>query len=158
MSRKFRGNPAVQPSGSVAVPSVVALMFKQTASTRKPKVRPMAFVVDLSAARHSRRRQTAERRVRAVLEDNRAALSRLFASGLIFTQKGSRAARELLGAHQGLLKVIDFLTRLGAEERSLDLRLKLRGEEIFEHLDAQLARTAQLTARTGEFLSGRGRE
>jgi hypothetical protein len=29
---------------------------------------------------------------------------------------------------------------------------------VFAHLDAQLARTAQLTARTGEFLSGRGRE
>jgi hypothetical protein len=125
-------------------------MVKETASTRKAKARSMASIVDLSAARLSRRRQTAERRVRAVLEDNRAALSRLFASGLIFTQKGSRAARELLGAHQGLLKVIDFLTRLGAEDQSLDVRLKLRGEEIFQQLDAQLARTAQLTARTGE--------
>jgi len=29
------------------------------------------------------------------MEENRAALSRLFSSGLIFTQKGSRAGRDL---------------------------------------------------------------
>jgi DNA mismatch repair protein MutH len=39
-----------------------------------------------------------------------------------------------------------------------DAALKTRAEEVFDHLDAQLARTAQLTARTGEFLSGRGRD
>jgi len=36
--------------------------------------------------------------------------------------------------------------------------LKHRAEEAFSQLDAQLARAAQLTARTGEFLSGRSRE
>jgi hypothetical protein len=94
--------------------------------------------------------------VRAVLDDNRAALSRLFATGLIFTQKGSRAGRELLGAHQALLKVVDLFARL--DEGELDLRLKERSEEIFEQLDAQLAHAAQLTVRTGEFLANRGRE
>ena len=39
-------------------------------------------MVDLSSVRELRRREIAERRVRAVLEGNRAALSRLFATGL----------------------------------------------------------------------------
>ncbi|HXN81635.1 MAG TPA: hypothetical protein VN883_04110 [Myxococcales bacterium] len=133
-------------------------MAKQTAERRKPKSRSIAAVVDLAEARLSRKQQLAERRVRAVLDDNRAALTRLFASGLIFTQKGSRAGRELLGAHQALLKVVDLFARMTDGEADGDRRLDLQGDELFRHLDAQLARTAQLTARTGEFLSGRYRE
>lgn len=133
-------------------------MPKQTAEKRKPRARAMANVLDLSAARLSRKHQLAERRLRAVLDDNRAALGRLFASGLIFTQKGSRAGRELLGAHQALLKVVDLLGRMSDGASESDLRFKLRGDDLFRYLESQLARTAQLTARTGEFLSGRYRE
>ena len=61
--------------------------------------RSRATVVDLSSVREARRRELAERRVRSVMDGNRAALTRLFASGLIFTQKGSRAGRELLREH-----------------------------------------------------------
>ena len=142
-------------------------MPKQTASPSKlktprprgPRGKPqLAPVVDLATARLGRKRQLAERRVRSVLDDNRGALSRLFATGLIFTQKGSRAARELLGAHQALLKVADVFARMNDGDESPGLRLKLRGEDLFVHLEAQLARTASLTARTGEFLLGRSRE
>jgi len=96
--------------------------------------RTWAPVVDLSSVRAQKRRELAERRVRSALDENRAALARLFGTGLIFTQKGARAGRDLLSAHQSLLKA------------------------VFEHLDAQLARTAQLSARTGEFVAGRGRD
>src|SRR6266851_789803 len=102
--------------------------------------RSRATVVDLSSVREERRRELAERRVRSVMDGNRAALTRLFASGLVFTQKGSRAARELLREHQTLQKLHD------------------RAEDVFARLDAQLARTAQLTARAGDFLSGRSRD
>ena len=119
--------------------------------------RPAATVVDLAVVRLQHRRHLAERRVRAVLEENRAALTRLFASGLIFTQTGSRNGRDLLGAHQALLKLVDLAARLdeaavgaGRRERELD--------ELFRLIDVQLTRTIHLTARTGEFLSGRGRE
>src|SRR5712692_3422989 len=98
--------------------------------------RSRATVVDLSSVREERRRELAERRVRSVMDGNRAALTRLFASGLVFTQKGSRAARELLREHQTLQKLVDLFARLAA----------------------QLARTAQLTARAGAFLSGRSRD
>ena len=112
-------------------------------------------MVDLSCVRELRRREIAERRVRTVLEGNRAALSRLFATGLIFTQKGSRAARDLLRAHQSLLKTADLFARLG---ESRNTTLQGRGDEMLARLDPLLARTSQLTARTGEFLAGRGRE
>ena len=131
-------------------------MAKQKAQ-RRTRGRAGAAVVDLSSVREGRRREIADKRVRETMEDNRAALSRLFSTGLIFTQKGARAGRELLLAHQALLKVIDLFARMGEDRGGLDLGLKVRGEEVFAHLDAQLNRTEQLTARTGEFL-GRGRE
>ena len=117
--------------------------------------RARATVVDLSSVREARRRELAERRVRSVMDGNRAALTRLFASGLIFTQKGSRAGRELLREHQTLQKLVDLFARLG---EGRDLSLRDRAEDVFSRLDAQLARTAQLTARAGDFLSGRSRD
>jgi len=116
------------------------------------------MVVDLSSVRAQRRRELAERRVRDAIDDNRAALSRLFATGLIFTQKGARAGRDLLLAHQALLRTADLFARLVEPGARDDAGLKHRAEEVFAHLDSQLTRTAQLTARTGEFLSGRGRD
>jgi hypothetical protein len=126
--------------------------MKSGRSVRKRDRRAAAAVVDLSSVRTRKRREVAERRVRIAMDENRAALTRLFASGLIFTQKGSRAGRDLLLAHQSLLKVVDVFARLVEPG---DHALKIRAEEAFQQLDAQLARTAQLTQRTGEFLSGR---
>jgi len=125
---------------------------------RRRTRRATALVVDLSSIRAERRREQAEERVRGAMEDNRAALSRLFSTGLIFTQKGSRAGRDLLLAHQALLRTADLFARLEEPRARDDAALKHRAEEVFAHLDAQLARTSQLTARTGEFLSGRGRD
>ena len=125
---------------------------------RRRTRRATAQVVDLSSVRAERRREQAEERVRDAMEENRAALSRLFSSGLIFTQKGSRAGRDLLLAHQALLRTADLFARLEEPRARDDAALKHRAEEVFAHLDAQLARTTQLTARTGEFLSGRGRD
>jgi uncharacterized membrane-anchored protein YhcB (DUF1043 family) len=125
---------------------------------RRRTRRGAAMVVDLSSVRAQRRREQAEDRVRDAMDENRAALSRLFASGLIFTQKGARAGRDLLLAHQALLRTADLFARLVEPSARDDAALKHRAEEVFSHLDSQLARTAQLTARTGEFLSGRSRE
>ncbi|MFL5374628.1 MAG: hypothetical protein ACJ78T_11600 [Myxococcales bacterium] len=126
-----------------------------TAPTKARKLRPGGEVVDLSSIRELRRREIAERRIRSVLDGNRAALSRLFATGLIFTQKGSRAARDLLRAHQSLLRTADLFARLVESHNGT---LQNRGDEVLARLDPLLARTSQLTARTGEFLAGRGRE
>ena len=125
---------------------------------RRRTRRAPALIVDLSSVRAQKRREQAETRVRDAMEENRAALSRLFSTGLIFTQKGARAGRDLLLAHQALLRSADLFARLDEPSARDDAALKHRAEEMFAHLDAQLARTLQLTARTGEFLSGRGRD
>src|SRR5205085_10020379 len=90
--------------------------------------RTRATVVDLSFVREERRRELAERRVRSVLDGNRAALTRLFASGLIFTQKGSRAGRALFRDHQTLQKLVDLFGRLG---EARDSALHNRAEDAF---------------------------
>ncbi|HYY53122.1 MAG TPA: hypothetical protein VE755_09625 [Myxococcales bacterium] len=130
----------------------------RTKHQRRRTRRGAAMVVDLSSVRAQRRREQAEERVRDAMDENRAALARLFASGLIFTQKGARAGRDLLLAHQALLRTADLFARLVEPSARDDAALKHRAEEVFAHLDSQLARTAQLTARTGEFLSGRSRD
>jgi hypothetical protein len=119
------------------------------------KSRRAAAIVDLSSVRAQKKRELAERRVRSAMNDNRAALARLFSTGLIFTHKGTRAGRDLLLAHQALLKIVDVFARLIEPSSRDDHSLQVRAEEVFASLDAQLARTAQLTQRTGEFLSGR---
>ena len=126
---------------------------RSTLGTMKTKAArpPSAQVVQLDEFRRAHHREHTERRVRRVLEENRAALRRLFASGLIFTQKGSRAGRDLLSAQLALLKLIDLISRMiedgPVSEHSI---------ETFAQIDAQLERTSHLTARTGEFLAGRG--
>ena len=134
-------------------------MAKRTSqrATRRASPQGSAAVVNLGVVRERRTRELAERRVRAVIDENRAALTRLFGTGLIFTQQGSRAGRDLLGAHQALLKIADLFAQL-REERHDDATLELRAEEAFAHLDEQLRKSAELAARTGEFVAGRGRD
>jgi hypothetical protein len=122
---------------------------------RQVRRKSTAAVVDLSSVRAQRKRELAERRVRGAMNENRAAVARLFSSGLIFTQKGSRAARDLLLAYQSLLRVVDVFARMIEPGSRDDYGFKLRADQVFASLEAQLARTAQLTQRTGEFLSGR---
>ena len=126
--------------------------------TKRARRRPEATIVDLSSVRAQRRRELAEKRVRAAMDENRAALRRLFATGLIFTQKGARAGRDLLLSHQALLRIVDLFARLIDPSARGDAALQHRADEAFLQLDAQLARAAQLTARAGEFVSGRGRD
>jgi hypothetical protein len=133
-------------------------MAKTRQQRRKTRRRSPASIIDLASVRALRRRELAERRVRNAMDENRGALSRLFSTGLIFTQKGARAGRDLLLAHQALLRSADLFARLLDPMSRHDAALKQRAEDLLAHLDGQLARTAQLTARTGEFLAGRGRD
>ena len=133
-------------------------MAKTRQQRRKTRRRSPASIIDLASVRALRRRELAERRVRNAMDENRGALSRLFSTGLIFTQKGARAGRDLRLAHQALLRSADLFARLLDPMSRHDAALKQRAEDLLAHLDGQLARTAQLTARTGEFLAGRGRD
>ncbi|ACG75049.1 conserved hypothetical protein [Anaeromyxobacter sp. K] len=109
-------------------------------------------VVDLAQARESRRLRELQARCRGVDEVNRRGLSRLFQSGLIFTRQGARLGRDLLLAHQHLLRVADLLARIGelpAEEAG-------DADPLYAEAQSLLARTTELTARTGLVLA-RGR-
>lgn len=107
-------------------------------------------MVDLSLARDARRLRDFQARCRAVDEVNRKALSRLFQTGLIFTRHGARLGRELLLAHQHLLRVSDLLARIGELPSTAPAA---DASALYDEAQTLLARTAELTARCGEALS-----
>ncbi len=107
-------------------------------------------MVDLAEARDARRLRDLAARCRGVDEVNRKSIARLFQSGLVFTRQGARLGRDLLLAHQHLLRVSDLLARIAdLPDASLD------GEaaSLYDEAQALLARTAELTARTGVVLA-----
>jgi len=114
---------------------------------------PAHLVVDLAHAREARRLREFQARCRSVDELNRKSLAQLFQSGLIYTRQGSRLARDLLLAHQHLLRVSDLLIRVGeltGPAASAD------AEPLYDEAQDLLARTAKLTSRTG-LVFARGR-
>jgi hypothetical protein len=104
------------------------------------------LVVDLSAARDARRLVEFQARCRAVDELNRKALSRLFQSGLLYTRQGARLGRDLLLAHQHLLRVSDLLLRIGELDGPSSAR---DAEPHYDEARELLARITKLTSRTG---------
>jgi hypothetical protein len=108
-------------------------------------------VVDLAAARGDRRLRDARERLGAMADGNRRALTRLFQSGLIFTRQGARLGRELLLAHQHLVRVADLLARLG--DPSGRPRRDAEAEALFGQLQLLLSRTAELSARSEGLLA-----
>jgi hypothetical protein len=110
-------------------------------------------VVDLAAARDARRLREFEGRCRSVDELNRKALSRLYQSGLVYTRQGARLGRDLLLAHQHLLRVSDLLLRIGELHGPAATR---EAEPLYDEAHELLARTTKLTSRTG-LVFARGR-
>jgi len=116
---------------------------------RSRKARPAPPVVDLAKARDARRLRDLQARCRAVDEVNRRSIGRLFQSGLVYTRQGARLGRDLLLAHQHLLRVADLLVRIA------ELPDAAKSEAAALHDEAQglLARTTELTARSGLVLA-----
>jgi hypothetical protein len=110
-------------------------------------------VVDLGAAREARRLREFQARARAVDELNRKALGRLYQTGLVFTRQGARLGRDLLLAHQHLLRVGDLLIRIGELAGPAAVR---DAEAFYDEARDLLARTTKLTSRTG-LVFARGR-
>ncbi len=109
-------------------------------------------MVDLADARDDRRLRDTRGRVRAVAETTRRTLERLFQTEILFTRAGARLGRDLLLAHQHLLRAGDLLSRLEA--------VAIEGggdgdtEALYAQVHALLARTGELSARS-EGLLGR---
>ena len=108
--------------------------------------------VNLSEARLSRRLKHYRERLNKVLTGNKRAVSRLYISGLLFTKEGSRAGRDLLLAHQHLLRAITLFDRLSHEGDIPAPRRQSEVDQIFVELDLLLQHTGELTARTGQVL------
>jgi hypothetical protein len=119
---------------------------------------PVAEVVNLHDARLSRRVDAYRARLDRVLKGNKRAVTRLFSTGLMFTKHGTRAGRDLLLAHEHLLRVVSLVNRLGNEG---DVPAPRRAEEldaIFVELDTLLDRTSELTEHTANLLEELGKD
>jgi hypothetical protein len=106
-------------------------------------------VIDLGRVRDERRLEEYRCRTRQVLEANKRALARLFQSGVIYSRAGSRLARDLLLAHQHLLKVGDLLARLG----EMDSLERFDADAVYGEVHALLSRTTALSARSDGILA-----
>jgi hypothetical protein len=118
----------------------------------------VAQVVSLSELRLNRRLAGYRGRLDRVLKANKRAITRLFGTGLIFTRSGTRAGRDLLLAHEHLLRVVGLLDRL---DNAGDVPRPRRADEVnavFAELDALLERTAELTDSTAQLLEDLGKE
>jgi len=87
------------------------------------------------------------------LAANRRTLGRLHASGTLFSREGARAGRDLLLAHQHLLRVVALLQRLAAGAGTRGRRAPGRTARAYRELDRLLRRTSALTERTGVSLA-----
>jgi hypothetical protein len=120
-----------------------------------PAKRPQrsAKVISLAEVRAQRRFSTYQAKIASVLDSNRRAISGLYTTGALFSRQGARAGRDLLLAHQHLLKVLSLLDRLADTG---DLPAPRKPREIialYRELDALLDRTSELTQRTGTYLA-----
>ena len=106
-------------------------------------------VVDLATARDARRLRDFQARCQSVDELNRKALARLFQTSLIYTRHGARLGRELLLAHQHLLRVGDLLARIG----ELPDASASEASQLYREAQSLLARTTELTARCNVVLA-----
>jgi hypothetical protein len=127
-------------------------MGSQAPNSRQRAEDPIAQVLDLAAARDARRLRDFQARCRAVEAANRKSLARLFQGGLIFTRHGARLGRELLLAHQHLLRVGDLLARIGELPGA---GTGTEAEVLYGEAQSLLARTSELTARCGVVLARR---
>ncbi len=117
---------------------------------RPRKVRVAPPVVDLARARDARRLRELVARCHAVDELNRKSIAQLFQTGLVFTRAGARLGRDLLLAHQHLLRASVLLARIADLPSGAP-----HGEAaaLYEEAQALLTRTAELTSRSGPVLA-----
>jgi hypothetical protein len=111
-----------------------------------------AQVVNLAEARARSRHELYQERLSQVLADNKRAIGRLYGTGGMFTKEGTRAARDLLLAHQHLLKVVSLLDRL-AHQGDVPAPLSPGGmDEVYAELDTLFTRTDELRQKTQDLL------
>jgi len=118
----------------------------------------MADVVDLRTVRARVRVEAWRQKVERVMESNRRTIGKLYATGALFSRQGSRVGRDLLLAHQHLLKVNVLLDRLSDDGDVPAPRKPAEREALYRELDALLDKTQAITHRSGDFLARLRRE
>ncbi len=121
--------------------------------TRAAKEEKLAQVVSLGALQLQRRLLGYRARLDRVLKANKRAVTRLFSTGALFNKQGTRAGRDLLTAHEHLLRALALLDRLENQGDVPAPRRQDAVDALFEELDTLLARTAELTEQTGALLT-----
>jgi hypothetical protein len=109
-----------------------------------------AVVVNLNEVRAQLRLAAYQNKISRALDSNRRSIGRLYTTGLMFSYEGARAGRDLLLAHQHLLKVASLLNRLRSAPGPMPPRTVTAA---YQRLDLLLERTGELTSRTGHYLS-----
>jgi hypothetical protein len=118
----------------------------------------MGELVSLSDLRLSRRLSNYRTRLDRVLGTNKRAVGKLYVTGALFTKLGARAGRDLLLAHEHLLRVVALLDRLANEGDVPAPRKSDEVDAIFNELDTLLDRTGELTQHTSELLGDLGKQ
>lgn len=118
----------------------------------------MAEVVQLSEVLAHRKLSTYQEKIATVLDSNKRAIGRLYTSGALFSRQGCKAGRDLLLAHQHLLKVVTLLERLADHGDVPAPREAQQVSAVYRELDQLLDRTSELTVRTGQYLARLKRE
>ncbi len=108
--------------------------------------------MQLADVRARRRLLGYQDKMTSVLDSNRRAIGRLYTTGALFSRQGSRAGRDLLLAHQHLLRVVTLLEQLSAGTDGPVVRSAPEAEMVYRQLDRLLDRTSELTHRTGHYL------
>jgi hypothetical protein len=107
-----------------------------------------AQVYSLAEARLTRKLANYRDRLERVIRSNKRAVGKLYTSGSLFTKAGARAGRDLLTAHEHLLRVVTLLDRFGHLGDVPAPRSSKEIESVFAELDTLLDRTGELTAQT----------
>jgi hypothetical protein len=128
----------------------LGLAFERVATKKKRRLAP---IVQLAEIREKRRMSSYQEKIFRVLESNRRALGRLYSTGALFSRQGVRAGRDLLLAHQNLLKVVSLLNGLADATEVCALARTQNVESVYRQLDGLLDRTCELTHRTGHYLA-----
>lgn len=112
-----------------------------------------ANVISFANAKAQRRLAGYREKIAFVIDSNRQAIGRLYTTGALFSRQGARAGRDLLLAHQHLLKVVSLLERLSDTGNVPAPRKPREIDAVYRELDLLLERTGELTARTGNYLA-----
>lgn len=106
-------------------------------------------VANLGAVRARRQVDLWREKIASVIDLNRRTFDRLHASGALYSTEGARAGRDLLRAHEQLLKVTAVLDRIEKAAVKAPRPDGARLGTLYRRLDGLLDRTHALTHRSG---------